>query len=197
MARIPTVATATTQPRTMAMALFMDLRPLLLSRASSAAAVAALLAARLPRQDQHQRPLVVALTVLPCTANVVAKDGRARLAAPPDPARLRIPTTLNACRWGCGTNSTWLYHFDVYNGFTMYIFYQTSMLMVYVVLLSDRVDILPNKTLCALISLQSEVYGGGVIDIQRPAPQDPFHLNVRFLLYILKAILPANFCQRI
>lgn len=87
--------------------------------------------------------------------------------------------------------------FDVYNGFTMYIFYQTSMLMICMVLLSNRLGILPNKTLCALISLQSEVYGGGVINIQRPAPQDSFHLDVRFLLYVLQAILPANFCQRI
>lgn len=99
MARTPTAAMETTQPRIMAMALSTDHKPLLSSRASSAAAVAVPLAPRLRPQGRHRLPQAVEQTVPLCTASVVVKGGLARLAALLEPARLLTATTLNACRW--------------------------------------------------------------------------------------------------
>lgn len=96
---IPIAAMATTRQRTTAMGLNMGPRPLLLSRASSAAAVAALLAAQLPPRGRRRLRQVVGQTVPLCTASAVARGGLARLAALLEPARLPTLTTLSACRW--------------------------------------------------------------------------------------------------
>lgn len=95
----PTAAMATTRQRTKATDLNMDLRPLLLSRASSAAAVALLLVRQLPPRGRRRLRQVVGQTVPLCTANAVVKGGLARLAALLEPARLPTLTTLSAFRW--------------------------------------------------------------------------------------------------
>lgn len=155
-APIPTAAMGTTQPRTRATDLNMGLRPSLLSRASSAVAVAAavLLAAQLPLQGRHRPPQAVGQTVPLCTANVVAKGGLGRLAALLGPARLPTLTTRNACRWTVERHGTRFYHSCVYSGFKMYIFCP-KVLMIYtcMILFPNRLSILPNQALCALVSL--------------------------------------------
>lgn len=123
MARTLTAATATTQPRTIIMAQYTGHRPLLLSRASSAAAVVAVeaapLAARLRPQGRHRRLRVAGPTAPLCTASVVAKAGRERPAALLEVARLSTTTTPSACRRKSGRRATKTSPFHVHIGLTM------------------------------------------------------------------------------